>query len=95
VIAVAYVDDLIDRVSDADLRSRLRREVRALRKRRKFGLVFEEHQPEAVALPGLNLEAGGSAVLRDGTIVDVVDVPATPPPRLNCAHSTSRGYRLR
>ncbi len=73
---MAYVDDLLDRVTDPDLRNRLRREVETLKERRKFGLVFEEHQPEAVALPGLPLQVGGSALWNDV----VVDVLATPPP---------------
>ena len=75
---MAYVDDLLDRVVDPDLQSRLRAEVKALRDRRKFGLVFEEHQPEAVALPGLPLQTGGSA-LWDGAIVDVITAPPPPP----------------
>lgn len=38
----------------ADLES----EIRALAKRRTFGLVFERHQPEAVDLPGITVKRG-------------------------------------
>ncbi len=43
---------------DAQLGADLEAELRALSKRRTFGLVFEQHQPEAVELPGRALRRG-------------------------------------
>ena len=46
--AVAHLEDLIEEVSDPNLRDRIAEEVRALKKRTDFGLVFEGHEPETV-----------------------------------------------
>ena len=43
---------------DAQLGADLEAEFRALSKRRTFGLVFEQHQPEAVELPGRPVRRG-------------------------------------
>lgn len=44
--------------NDPQLGADLESEIRALTKRRSFGLVFEQHQPEAVELPGLTPKRG-------------------------------------
>lgn len=46
------------RKADAQLGADLEAEVAALTKRRTFGLVFEQHQPEAVELPGRAVRRG-------------------------------------
>lgn len=46
------------RQADAQLGADLEAEFRALSKRRTFGLVFEQHQPEAVELPGRAIRRG-------------------------------------
>lgn len=46
------------RKADPQLGADLEREVAALLKRRTFGLVFEQHQPEAVELPGRTVRRG-------------------------------------
>lgn len=46
------------RKADAQLGTDLEAEVAALTKRRTFGLVFEQHQPEAVELPGRVVRRG-------------------------------------
>lgn len=46
------------RKADAQLGADLEAEVAALIKRRTFGLVFEQHQPEAVELPGRPVRRG-------------------------------------
>ncbi|MGO2780299.1 hypothetical protein ACTXJG_13770 [Glutamicibacter arilaitensis] len=60
------------RKADAQLGTDLEAEVAALTKRRTFGLVFEQHQPEAVELPG--------RVVRRGDKVRVL------PPRGGCPY---------
>ncbi len=64
-VAMAALDDLISRVGDDSLRRRLRDEVGRLRAGRKFGLVFENHLPEVVAVPTRPLTAGCVAVRDD------------------------------
>jgi len=46
------------RKADAQLGADLEAEIAALTKRRTFGLVFEQHQPEAVELPGRPVRRG-------------------------------------
>lgn len=46
------------RKADPQLGKELEEEVAALMKRRSFGLVFEQHQPEAVELPGRKVRRG-------------------------------------
>ena len=62
---MAEIDDLVRLVDDDRLRRDLEQAVKKLRKDRQFGLVFEEHIPEVLALPGQPLEVGGWA-LRSG-----------------------------
>ncbi len=48
---MAKIEDLIAQIPDERLRRGLAAEVMALKKTRKFGLVFEEHLSETVRLP--------------------------------------------
>ena len=68
---MAKIEDLITEISDARLRGEIAREVAALKKQRKFGLVFEEHIPEQVQLPGLTVKRGLRVVKRGGSSKDV------------------------
>ena len=45
---MAKIEDLILQVPDDRLRKALAGEVKALKRTKKFGLVFEEHLPEVV-----------------------------------------------
>lgn len=63
---MAKIEDLISEIPDARLREELAREVAALKKQKKFGLVFEEHIPEQVQLPGLPVKPGAQVVKRGG-----------------------------
>src|SRR5437660_1578839 len=49
---MAKIEDLINRVPDQFLRAQIEREVKALKREKKFGLVFEEHIPENALLHG-------------------------------------------
>jgi len=57
---VSRLTDLLNhaRSLDAQLGADLEAEFRALRKRRTFGLVFEQHRPEAVELPNRLVRRG-------------------------------------
>lgn len=61
---MAKIEDLIAQISDERLQKALAAEVKALKKTKKFGLVFEEHLPETVRLP--RLPVGTSANTRSG-----------------------------
>jgi adenine-specific DNA-methyltransferase len=55
---MAKIEDLIAQIPDERLRKGIAAEVKALKKTKKFGLVFEEHLPETVQLPKLPVKEG-------------------------------------
>jgi adenine-specific DNA-methyltransferase len=55
---MARLEDLIKDIPDSHLRNQIAREVSKLKVRKKFGLVFEQHLPEVVRLPGLPVKPG-------------------------------------
>jgi adenine-specific DNA-methyltransferase len=61
---VAAIDDLLQRISDKALRNDLAREIKTLRAGREYGLVFENHLPERVRLPGHAIRTGLSVIRR-------------------------------
>ncbi len=60
------LDALLARVDDEALRRDLAAQITKLRQKRQFGLVFEEHLPERVALPQHGIRRGTKVVRRDG-----------------------------
>src|ERR1043165_9023335 len=61
---MAKVEDLIAQIPDECLRRAIAAEVKALKKTKKFGLVFEEHLPETVRLPRLPVNVGELVALK-------------------------------
>jgi adenine-specific DNA-methyltransferase len=55
---MAKIEDLVAQVADERLRKGIAAEVKALKRTKKFGLVFEEHLPETVRLPRLQIKVG-------------------------------------
>ena len=55
---MAKIEDLIAQIPDERLRKAIAGEIKALKKTKKFGLVFEEHLPETVRLPRLPVREG-------------------------------------
>lgn len=62
---MAKINDLVKQVGDAKLRRELEMAVAELKKRTRFGLVYESHLPETTALPGLPVRAGATVVRRE------------------------------
>lgn len=61
---MARVDDLVAQVTDKVLRQRLEAALLDMKRRQRFGLVFEEHVPETAALLGLPVMVGSSVQRR-------------------------------
>jgi len=61
---MAKIEDLISQVPDERLRKAIATEVKALKRTKKFGLVFEEHLPETVRLPLLPIREGSLVALK-------------------------------
>jgi adenine-specific DNA-methyltransferase len=55
---MAKIEDLIAQIPDERLRRGIAAEVKALKRTKKFGLVFEEHLPETLRLPNLPVKPG-------------------------------------
>ena len=62
---MAAIEDLIKQIPDPGLREQLAGEVARLKATKTFGLVFEEHLPELVRLPGLPVRAGVRVMKKD------------------------------
>ncbi len=62
---MAAIEDLIKQIADPGLRDQLAAEVARLKATKKFGLVFEEHLPEYVRLPGLTPRVGVRVLKKD------------------------------
>lgn len=63
---MAVINDLIDRISDPELRRRINDEVTRLQQQKKFGLVFEEHLPEATPLYDVPIKVKSLVAHKDG-----------------------------
>ncbi len=61
---MALLEDLIKDIADTRLRNQIAGEVSKLKARKKFGLVFEQHLPEIVQLPGLAVKPGARVAKR-------------------------------
>jgi len=62
---MAKIDDLVKQVSDAGLRREIESAVAELKRKTRFGLVYEEHLPEMAALPGVPVRVGSLVVRRE------------------------------
>lgn len=67
---MAELHELIDRVSDSELKAQLLAAVDKLTKQKKFGLVFEEHLPECTPLYDVPVKQGSLVVCKTGKISD-------------------------
>lgn len=61
---MAKIEDLVAQIQNERLRKAIAAEVKALKKTKKFGLVFEEHLPETVRLPLLPVRVGELVALK-------------------------------
>lgn len=62
---MARLDDLVARVKDPRLRMELEDALTEMKRRRRFGLVFEEHVPEMSTLHGFPVQVGSLVQRRD------------------------------
>ena len=65
---MAAIQDLIAEIKDESLRLQIEREVAKLQKQKKFGLVYEDHRPENVALYEVKVKKGQHVALRNGNV---------------------------
>lgn len=61
---MSKLDDLIEQIDDPGLRDKIMKEARTVEKRRRFGLVFEEHLPECTPLYDVPIKVGSIVARR-------------------------------
>jgi len=87
---MAALDDLIQQVSDPELRARLQQEADRLAKQKKFGLVFEEHIPECTPLYDIPIKRNSQVALKTGEVNDIYRVVKINGDLAECVHEVSR-----
>lgn len=86
---MAAINDLIKQIDDPALRDRIQQEVDKINKRKKFGLVFEEHLPECTPLYDMKVKRGSTVALKVGEISDMYIVLNITDGKAVCEHKTS------
>lgn len=71
---MALLQDLIQQIDDLALRERILQETDKLVKKKKFGLVFEEHLPECTPLYNMPIHVGSKVALKTGYVSDIYTV---------------------
>jgi adenine-specific DNA-methyltransferase len=68
---MARIEEKIAEIPDAQLRQTIAEEVAKLKKRTRFGLVFEEHQPEVVPVYGARIKRGERVAKKTGSLTEI------------------------
>lgn len=71
---MAAIDQYIERIPNSELQEQIREEVARLTKKKRFGLVYENHLPDNVLMPEVTIRRGTKVVLRGNTPNDVYEV---------------------
>lgn len=64
VDGMATINDLISQIENVELRERIQKEVDALSRQKKFGLVFEDHIPECTLLYDVPVQRGRMVAIK-------------------------------
>lgn len=67
---MSAINDLIEQITNPELRFKIRQEVDRMSKQKKFGLVFEEHLPECTPLYDHKIKRGSVVARKVGNIRD-------------------------
>ena len=86
---MAAIEQYIERIADLELREQLRLEVERLTKKKRFGLVYENHLPDNVAMPEVTIRRGTKVALRDQPPNDVYEVQSLTDTEAVCIHLSS------
>lgn len=68
---MARIEEKIAEIADPALRQSIGEEVAKLKKHTRFGLVFEEHQPEVVPIYGKRLKRGERVAKKTGNLSEI------------------------
>ena len=87
---MAALDDLISQIPDESLRERIRAEMKRTNRQKKFGLVFEEHLPEATPLYDIPVKRGSVVATKDGQVTDIYYVEKIEDGQAACFHKATK-----
>ena len=87
---MAALDDLISQIPDKSLRERIRAEMKRANRQKKFGLVFEEHLPEATPLYDIPVKRGSVVATKDGQVTDIYYVEKIEDGQAACFHKATK-----
>lgn len=71
---MAALNELIEKIESPELRAQIKEAANKLTKKKKFGLVFEEHLPECTPLYDLPVKKGSKVSLKSGKVNDTFKV---------------------
>ena len=83
---MAAIDQYIERIPNPELQEQIRDEVARLMKKKRFGLVYENHLPDNVVMPEVTIRRGTKVALRDATPNDVYEVQNIVEENAECRH---------
>lgn len=89
---MAALDDLISQIPDESLRERIRTEMKRANRQKKFGLVFEEHLPEATPLYDIPVKRGSVVAKKDGQITNIYYVEKIEDGQATCFHNATKEH---
>lgn len=89
---MAALDDLISQIPDESLRERIRAEMKRANRQKKFGLVFEEHLPEATPLYDIPVKRGSVVAKKDGQVTDIYYVEKIEDGQATCFHKATKEH---
>ncbi len=81
---MARIEEKIAEIADAKLRQAIAEEVAKLKKRTRFGLVFEEHQPELVPVFGKRVRRGERVARKTGSLAEIWRVVSVKAGQVQC-----------
>lgn len=84
---MSALNELIAQIQDTQLRNKIEREVARSLKQKKFGLVFENHLPEAIPLPEVEIKVGSRVSLRGSNPSEFMIVRAIEGNEAVCVHN--------
>ena len=71
---MATIDHLLDRITNPELRFKLQSEIARLQTDKRFGLIFEEHFPDATLLYEVEVRRGQKVTLKDEPLKEKFEV---------------------
>lgn len=86
---MAAIDQYIERIPNQELQKQIKDEVARLTKKKRFGLVYENHLPDNVVMPEVTIRRGTKVALRGNTPNDVYEVQEIEGDNAVCRHLVS------